>query len=68
MILITGASGFVGSKLFPLIKKNYPGEKIFVPDQKRCDLVTKKGLENIPQNPILIFHLAAVTDTSKRDQ
>lgn len=68
MILITGASGFIGSKLLPLIKENYPGEKIFILDQKKHDLVTKKGLGKIPENPRLVFHLAAATDTSKRDQ
>lgn len=68
MVLITGVSGFIGSKLLPLIKKNYPGEKIFILDQKRYDLVTKNGLSKIPRNPRLVFHLAAATDTSKRDQ
>ncbi len=68
MILITGASGFIGSKLLPLIKKKYPKEKIFILDQKKHDLVTKKGLGKIPNNPKIIFHLAAATDTSKRDQ
>lgn len=68
MILITGASGFIGSKLLPLIKKKYPKEKIYILDQAKYDLVTKKGLNKIPSNPKIIFHLAAATDTSKRDQ
>lgn len=68
MILITGASGFIGDKLLPLIKKKYPKEKIFILDQAKYDLVTKNGLDKIPSNPRIIFHLAAATDTSKRDQ
>lgn len=68
MILITGASGFIGKKLLPLIKSEYPKEKIFILDEKKHNLVTKKGLNQIPTNPDIIFHLAAATDTSKRDQ
>ena len=68
MILLTGASGFIGKKLLPLIKKEYPSEKIFILEQKRHDLVSGKGLEKIPKNPKVVFHLAAATDTSKRDQ
>lgn len=68
MILITGASGFIGKKLLPLIKKEYPGEKIFILEQKRHDLVSGKGLKKIPDNPKMVFHLAAATDTSKKDQ
>jgi len=68
MIIITGASGFIGKKLLDLIRKEYPKEKIFILDEKKHDLVTGKGLNKIPGNPRLVFHLAAATDTSKRDQ
>lgn len=68
MIIITGASGFIGKKLLPLIRKEYPKEKIFILDEKKHDLVTGKGLDKIPGSPRLVFHLAAATDTSKRDQ
>lgn len=68
MILITGASGFIGSKLLPLVKKRYPKEKVFILDKKKHNLVTKKGLSKIPCRPKIVFHLAAATDTSKRDQ
>lgn len=68
MILITGASGFIGGKLLPLIKKRYPKENIFLLDQNKHNLVTKRGLEKIPTSPKIVFHLAASTDTSKRDQ
>lgn len=68
MILVTGYSGFIGNKLLSLIRFKYPKEKIFLLGKKKCDLVTKKGLYLIPKNPRLVFHLAATTDTSKRDQ
>lgn len=34
---------------------------------KRVDLVTGEGLENLPKNPEVIIHLAAETDTAKKD-
>jgi nucleoside-diphosphate-sugar epimerase len=68
MILITGSSGFIGKKLLPLIRREYSGEKIFILEKKKHDLVTGKELEKIPGNPRLVFHLAAATDTSIRDQ
>jgi len=68
MILITGASGFIGKKLLALVKTEYPGQKIFILDEKKHNLVTGKGLSKVPKNPQLVFHLAAATDTSKRDQ
>lgn len=68
MILITGASGFIGKKLLPLIDNAYPEEKIFILDKKRHNLVTKMGLSKIPNDPKIVFHLAAATDTSDRDQ
>ena len=68
MILITGASGFIGKKLLPLIKKEYPKKDVFILDKKRHDLVSGSGLGKVPKNPNLVFHLAAATDTSKRDQ
>ncbi len=68
MILVTGASGFIGRKLSPLIRKGHPEEKIFILNEKKHNLVTGKGLDLIPADPRLIFHLAAATDTSKGDQ
>ncbi|MCX6704016.1 MAG: SDR family oxidoreductase [Candidatus Woesebacteria bacterium] len=68
MILITGATGFVGSHLTPLIKKEYKDEEIFCLNEPKFDLVTGKNLDKIPDNPRLIIHLAAATDTSKKDQ
>jgi nucleoside-diphosphate-sugar epimerase len=68
MILVTGATGFIGSYLTPLIKKKYRNEEIFFLNEPKFDLVTGKNLDKIPQNPRLIIHLAAATDTSKSDQ
>jgi nucleoside-diphosphate-sugar epimerase len=68
MILITGAGGFIEKRLTPLVREKYPKEKIFLLDKRNCDLVTGHGLEKIPKNPRIVFHLAAATDTSKRDQ
>jgi nucleoside-diphosphate-sugar epimerase len=68
MILITGGNGFIGSEFTLLIKKKYRKEKVFLLSQPKYDLVTGKNLGKIPQNPRLIIHLAASTDTAKRDQ
>ena len=68
MILITGANGFIGNHITPLIKRGYKNEEIFYLNQGRFDLVTVKNLNKIPQNPRLIIHLAAATDTAKSDQ
>lgn len=67
MIIITGGNGFVGSVLTPLFRKKYRGEKIFILDKPRYDLVTGKNLDKIPKNPRLVIHLAAATDTAKPD-
>ena len=68
MILITGGDGFIGSHLSSLVQKKYPKEKIFFLKKGKYDLVTEKNLDKIPQNPNLIIHLAATTDTSIKDQ
>lgn len=68
MILITGATGFIGSHLTPLIKKKYRNEEIFCLNEPKYDLVTEKGLDKIPQNPRLVIHMAGETDTSIKDQ
>jgi UDP-glucose 4-epimerase len=68
MILITGSDGFIGSHLTLLVRRQYWGEKIFLLSEAKYNLVTGKNLDKIPQNPRLVIHLAAATDTSKRDQ
>ncbi len=68
MILVTGSSGFIGSKLLPLIRKKYPKEVVTVLNKNNCNLVTGRGLSKLSGKPKIVFHLAATTDTSKRDQ
>ena len=68
MIIVTGGTGFIGSHLTPLIKKEFKKEEIFYLNQPKFDLVTGKNLDKIPQSPRLIIHLAAATDTAKSDQ
>ena len=68
MLLITGAKGFVGSHLTPLIRKKYRSEEIFFLNEGKYDLVSGKNLDKIPVSPRLIIHLAAATDTAKGDQ
>ena len=68
MILITGADGFIGSHLTPLIRKKYKNEEIFFLNEGKYDLVTGKNLDRLPGSPRLIIHLAAATDTAKGDQ
>jgi nucleoside-diphosphate-sugar epimerase len=68
MIIITGSDGFIGSHLVPQVEKKFKNEEIFFLNEPKFDLVTGKNLGKIPQNPKLIIHLAAATDTSKPDQ
>ena len=48
MILITGANGFIGSHLTPLIRKKYRNEKIFFLNEGKYDLISGKNLDKIP--------------------
>ena len=68
MIVFTGATGFIGSHLTPLLKKKYLNEDIFYLNEPKFDLVTGKNLDKIPGNPRLVIHMAAATDTAKADQ
>lgn len=63
MILITGSAGFIGKRLTVLAKKTFKKEKIFCVDKNNFDLI-KDDLSDLPKNPRIIFHLAAVTDTA----
>lgn len=80
MIIITGANGFIGQKLVPLVLKRFPNEKIHclikgknnLPKNKnlkvtQVDLVTKYNLDKIPNSPRIVIHLAGSTDTSQND-
>jgi nucleoside-diphosphate-sugar epimerase len=66
VIIITGSSGFIGSHLVPLIRKKYKGEKLFLVDKPRYNLVTGKGLHKITGKPRFVIHLAGQTDTSQK--
>lgn len=68
MILITGATGFIGKKLLEKVKREYKNEKVCALSRSECNLVTRDGIDKLPKNPRIIFHLAGATDTSKRDQ
>jgi len=65
-IIITGATGFVGRRLQKQIIKHYPKDKILNLGEG-VNLVNKLTIKNLPKNPKLIIHLAAETDTSKKD-
>lgn len=88
MIIITGATGFVGRRLVKRVANFFPKSQIlcFLRDKhdtyekesqdsikkaelkmKFVDLVSGKGLQNLPRSLKLIFHLAANTDTADPD-
>lgn len=88
MIIITGATGFVGKRLIKLAVKQYGKKNILclIKDTneplevegrkflkamnvktKYVNLVTGKGLKNLPKSPEVIINLAAVTDTAISD-
>ena len=88
MIIITGATGFVGKRFIKLAVKKYGVKNILclikdtdVPLEidgrkllndmhvktKYINLVTKKGLKNLPKSPEVIINLAAITDTAIPD-
>lgn len=89
MILVSGATGFIGRRLIRRLAEIYePSQIICLVYDKAdseleksgralldglgiryipIDLLTGRGLENIPKNTDLVFHLAADTDTGTRD-
>lgn len=88
LIIITGATGFIGRRLASFaakhLKKSHilcliwdkdsplerSGRKILGElglKTKLIDLVTGKGMDNIPKSPSLVIHLAANTETSELD-
>ncbi|HET7098873.1 MAG TPA: NAD-dependent epimerase/dehydratase family protein [Patescibacteria group bacterium] len=88
MIIITGATGFVGKRFIKLAVKKYgvknilclikdangpleiEGRKLLKEMEvktKYINLVTKKGLKNLPKSPEVIINLAAITDTAVTD-
>jgi len=88
MILVTGATGFIGKRFIRILANKYPKDKILCltwSKKKKIegngrkilkelkikfiqgDLVTKRGLDKLPQKPEIIFHLAANTHTDELD-
>lgn len=86
--MVTGATGFIGQRLIPLLIKGYNPREILClvwnKDTPRelaarkflkklgvvlrlVDLVDKNTLIDLPENPKVVFHLAATTDTAKWD-
>ena len=89
IIIVTGATGFVGRRLIRILVETYGVSNIlclaydqadnelertgrsilnelgvqFIP----VDLVTGRGLENVPKSPKMVFHLASNTETGASD-
>ena len=85
MILVTGATGFVGRRLIRLLAEAYGASRILCLAYDRADndleragraildeagiryipvdLVSGRGLANVPKSPSLVLHLASNTDT-----
>lgn len=67
-ILVTGYTGFIGSHLVDLLKKNYEIIGLSRNTQKNLDIVQIKGdirkttVEKLPKNLDSIIHMAAITD------
>lgn len=88
MIVVTGATGFIGQRLISLLVKEYkPGDILCLvwnrnnPRElaarkflkklgvkiKLVDLLDRDSLTELPENPKVVFHLAATTDTALSD-
>jgi GDP-4-dehydro-6-deoxy-D-mannose reductase len=59
-ILVTGASGFVGSKLCPILRQHYPGTRI---EPARVDLRQADAIRAMVHDtkPDICIHLGAIT-------
>lgn len=89
MILVTGATGFVGRRLMRRLVQSYKKEEIvclaydqadnYLEQSGRAildelgvkyipvDLVSGRGLENVPKSPDLVIHVASNTTTGDKD-
>ena len=61
-ILITGASGFVGSRITKALQEKF---KLMTPGHKEMDITSEEAVEQYIQKnkPDAILHLAAISDT-----
>lgn len=89
LIIVTGATGFVGRRLIQLLVAAYGASSILCLAYDQADnelertgraildelgvsyipvdLVSGRGLENIPKSPRMVFHLASNTETGATD-
>jgi GDP-L-fucose synthase len=56
-ILVTGGSGFLGSRIVKLLEEK--NANVIVPKSKECDLRLKENCEKITSDIDYVFHLAA---------
>src|SRR6185436_6924953 len=59
-VLVTGGSGFLGSRVVAMIREKGPAE-IFIPRKATCNLVEQSSVERLYKEtrPDLVIHLAA---------
>jgi len=57
-ILVTGGTGFLGSYVIELLKKNNV-QNLIVPSSSECDLIQSSNCKQIVEGIDIVFHLAA---------
>src|SRR5262245_28796210 len=60
-ILVTGASGFLGSHLVPVLRRAFPSAQLTAVRRKDYDLLREAEVEKMfrEQKPTIVVHLAA---------